>query len=34
MIKLDIKDFFPSVNPEMVLITFLKLGFSKAIAKF
>lgn len=33
MVKLDIKDFFPSVNPKMVLITLLKLGFSKPIAR-
>jgi RNA-directed DNA polymerase len=33
MIKLDIKDFFPSITPTIVRTTLLKLGFSRPVSR-
>lgn len=33
MVKSDIKDFFPSIKPKMVLVTLLKLGFPEPTAR-
>jgi hypothetical protein len=33
MIKLDIKDFFPSITPTMVRTTLLKLGFPRPVSR-